>query len=166
MSEAQAQTADTFGYKWKQRATFESEAFRRRARTWLVERYGPVAEAGWWGEYGPDPVVLDAGCGAGFSALELLDGRLDRVRYLGVDVSSAVDVAAERFASRGLSAAAFMQADMVGLPFDQPIASVIFSEGVLHHSDSTRTALLEVGRLLVPGGRIPLLRVQPQGPGA
>ena len=102
MSEAQAQTADTFGYKWNQRATFESEAFRRRARTWLVERYGPVAEAGWWGEYGPDPVVLDAGCGAGFSALELLDGRLDRVRYLGVDVSSAVDVAAERFASRGL----------------------------------------------------------------
>ena len=42
--------------------------------------------------------MLDAGCGAGYSALELLDGRLDRIRYLGVDVSSAVDVAAERFA--------------------------------------------------------------------
>ena len=163
VSEAQAQTADTFGYKWNQRATFESEAFRRRARTWLVERYGPVAEADWWGEYGPDPVVLDAGCGAGFSALELLDGRLGRIRYLGVDVSAAVDVAAERFASRGLSAA-FLQADMVHLPFGEPVASVIFSEGALHHSDSTRTALLEVARLLVPGGRFLFYVYNRKGP--
>jgi SAM-dependent methyltransferase len=163
VSDAQAQTADTFGYKWNRRATFESETFRGRARTWLVDRYGAVADADWWSEYGPEPLVLDAGCGAGFSALELFGDRLRQVRYLGVDISSAVDVAAERFGSRGVGAG-FVQADMVHLPFESPIASVVFSEGALHHSDSTRRALHAVSRLLVPGGRILFYVYRRKGP--
>jgi arsenite methyltransferase len=97
VSDAQRQTSGAFGFKWAQRETFESPAFRARTRTWLIERYGDVANADWWTDYGERPVVLDAGCGAGLAALELLGNRLPRVRYIGVDISDAVDVAATRF---------------------------------------------------------------------
>jgi hypothetical protein len=52
------------------------------------------------------------------------------VRYLGVDVSEAVDVAAERFAERDLPAD-FLQADLLDLPVPDASIDVMFSEGVL-----------------------------------
>jgi arsenite methyltransferase len=162
-SDTQSQTSDTFGFKWQQRETFESEASLRRMREWLVERYGNVASAEWWDEYSSPPLVLDAGCGAAMSALELFADVLDRVRYLGVDISEAVDVAAARFAERGL-AAAFMQADITNLPLAPGSVDVIFSEGVLHHTDSTRGALLGLSKLLRPGGRFLFYVYKRKGP--
>src|SRR5437660_5036242 len=121
LSTAQRQTADAFALKWSKRDTFDSPESRARARAWLVERYGDVAEAEWWDDYGDAPFVLDAGCGAGFAALELLGPRLDRIRYLGVDASRAVEVARARFAESG-HAAAFLRSDITSLPL--PAASV------------------------------------------
>ena len=88
ISESQTQTADAFGFKWHQRDTFESEESLTRMRTWLVERYGQVASAPWWSEYPSPPLVLDAGCGAAMSALELFGDTLSKVNYLGVDLGS------------------------------------------------------------------------------
>ena len=59
---------------------------RAAARSWPVERYGDVAHASWWSDYGDGPWLLNAG-GADLSALELFGDRLRDVRYLGVDVS-------------------------------------------------------------------------------
>ena len=93
-SGAQQQTEETFGFKWKQRHTFESEASLTRMREWLQERYGDVARASWLNEYGDRPLIVDAGCGAGMSAIELFGDLLRHARYVGVDISPAVDVAA------------------------------------------------------------------------
>jgi SAM-dependent methyltransferase len=163
LSGGQEQTAETFGFKWSLRDTFESEVSRARMRDWLIERYGDVERAPWWSDYGDNPVVLDAGCGAGLSALELFGEKLADVRYLGVDVSEAVDVAAERFAERGLRAG-FLQADLLRLPVPERSVHVIFSEGVLHHTDSTRAALGAVARLLAPGGRLLFYVYRRKGP--
>jgi len=163
MSDAQAQTAEAFGFKWHQRESFESEASIRRVLAWLRERYGDVADAHWWSDYGPSPLLLDAGSGAAMSALALFSPVLDRVRYLGIDVSAAVDVAARRFAERGLSAA-FVQADIVEAPLPRGSVDVIFSEGVLHHTDSTELALLELAKLLRPGGRLLFYVYRRKGP--
>ncbi len=118
----------------------------------MVEKYGDVGAARWWGDYGPDALLLDAGCGAALSALELFRDRLAAVRYLGVDVSDAVDAAAARFAALGLPAG-FLQSDLRRLPLTDSSVDVIFSEGVLHHTDSTEAALKGLARLLRPGGR-------------
>src|SRR2546428_8838264 len=59
LSDAELQTATAFGFKWHKRDTFESDASLKRMRAWLVERYGDVATAGWWKDYGSDPLVLD-----------------------------------------------------------------------------------------------------------
>ena len=149
----QEQTSDTFGFKWQRRETFESDAWRGGVREWLVRKYGPVSDADWWADYGPQPLLLDAGCGAGVAALELFGEMMPRLRYLGVDISDAVDVARRRFAERGLSGA-FLQADVTALPLPPNSVDVIFSEGVLHHTDSTRGALLSLVPLLKPGGRM------------
>jgi SAM-dependent methyltransferase len=108
-------------------------------------------------------VLLDAGCGAAYSALSLFGPALERVRFLGVDVSEAVDVAAARFAERGLTGA-FVQADITDLPLEPASVDVIFSEGVLHHTDSTRDALLALARLLKPGGRFMFYVYRRKGP--
>src|ERR1700694_4915013 len=65
VSTAQAQTGDTFGFKWKQRDTFDSPGSLARMRGWLVERYGDVASMPWLAEHGEQPLLIDAGCGAG-----------------------------------------------------------------------------------------------------
>jgi len=74
-----------------------------------------MASAPWLAEHGERPLLLDAGCGAGMSALELFGPLIGRVRYLGVDVSAAIDVARQRFDERRVSGA-FLQADISDLP--------------------------------------------------
>ncbi len=163
VSEAQAQTSDSFGFKWEKRDTFDSPASLRRMREWLTERYGDIEKADWWDDYGADPVVLDAGCGAAMSALELFGKRFEQMRYVGADISAAVDVAAARVRERGYDGA-FLQADLLQLPLPPQSVDVIFSEGVLHHTDSTRTALLEVAKRLAPGGRFLFYVYRRKGP--
>lgn len=152
LSAGQSQTADVFGFKWRQHQSFETPAMLAKAASWMVEKYGDVASAPWWDDYGPFPLVVDAGCGAALSALELFGERLASMRYLGVDVSNAVDTAAARFASRGL-AAGFLQADLGRIPLAEASVDVLFSEGVLHHTDSTEASVKCLSRLLRPGGR-------------
>ena len=162
LSAAQSQTSDAFGFKWHKRDTFEREPLTF-LRHWLHEKYGDVAAAPWLFATDQRPILLDAGCGAAMSALALFEPVLDRVRYLGVDVSAAVDVAKARFAERGLSAA-FMQADLNHLPLPNESVDLIFSEGVLHHTDDTRTALAAVVRHLKPDGRILFYVYRRKGP--
>lgn len=163
LTSAQAQTEETFGFKWRKRDTFESEASLARMREWLVERYGNVVQADWLAEHGSRPLLIDAGCGAGMSALELFGEILGRIRYLGVDVSEAVDVAADRFAERGIEAA-FLQADISNLPLPPDSADLIFSEGVLHHTNSTQGSLGALSNLLKPGGRLLFYVYRRKGP--
>lgn len=153
VSADQAATREMFGFKWTQEDTYTRPESLALMRGWLEERYGRLADAPWWDEYGERPLVLDVGCGAGVSGLEVFGPVGDRIRYLGIDITPAVEVAQRRFAEAGVEAA-FMQADLAKLPLEPGSVDVIFSEGVLHHTDSTEGALKAVVPLLRPGGRI------------
>lgn len=163
VSAEQAQTRETFGFKWKKVDTFDSPASLARMREWLIERYGNLAHVPWLAEHGDQPLLIDAGCGAGMSGLELLGPLLPRIRYLGVDVSEAVDVARQRFAQQGHSCG-FLQADISDLPLPPGSVDLIFSEGVLHHTNSTKGALKSLARLLKPGGRFLFYVYKRKGP--
>lgn len=162
-SAAQAQTAEAFGFKWHQRETFERPEQLARMREWLIQRYGEVSAEPWFAALGPAPLVLDAGCGGAMSGIELFKPVLDRVRYLGADISAAVEVAAARFRERGL-AAGFLQADLSALPLPPASVDVILAEGVLHHTDSTEAALKALAPLLKPGGRFLFYVYRRKGP--
>ena len=162
-SAAQAQTADAFGFKWHRRDTFERPEQLARMRDWLVQRYGEVTQEPWFADLGPAPLVLDAGCGGAMSGIELFKPVLGRVRYIGTDISAAVEVAAARFHERDL-AAAFLQADLMALPLPPGSVDVILAEGVLHHTDSTEAALKALAPLLKAGGRFLLYVYRKKGP--
>lgn len=145
----QEQTRDSFGFKWRQRNTFESQVSLERAARWLCERYGfasPTEMSSW---FSSRERVLDAGCGAGFSASTWLE-RERRGIWVGVDISEAVDVACERLGT--FPQTYFVQADLMRLPFAPETFDTVFSEGVLHHTPSTRDALHELLATLAPGG--------------
>jgi arsenite methyltransferase len=143
----QAQTAESFGYKWSRRETYGSEELADVARRWFVERYGFDDPAAMRAHFGQADRILDAGCGSGFSAGLWIDGWDEGPEWIGVDVSTAVDVARERF-----PAAEFIQADLLRLPFRDGTFEVVFAEGVLHHTPATWDALGSLARVLRPGG--------------
>jgi len=157
---AQGQTSDIFGYKWHRRETFESDAWLGHLRDWLVARYGGFK---WLDEFADSPILLDAGCGAAASAIELFGPMLNRVRYIGADISRAVDVARQRYLERAIEAG-FIQTDLCRLPFAPGSIDIIFSEGVLHHTDSTEKALKSLAPLLRHGGKFLFYVYRRKGP--
>ncbi len=162
VSPRQDQTKAVFGFKWSRRDVFEGAPLNH-LRHWLMEKYGNIAQAPWLKEHGSSPILLDAGCGAAMSALALLEPILPRSRYIGSDISTAVDIARERFAERGLQGA-FLQVDLQQLPFPKGSIDIIFSEGVLHHIDDTRAALTALVHHLKIGGRILFYVYRVKGP--
>jgi len=153
-SASQRQTADAFGYKWARRDSYESPAVRDAARAWLLARYCGGDDAvldGWLA--GGRKRIVDAGCGAGFSALLLFGERLREHDYLGVDISSAVDVARARFAAADVPGE-FMQHDIATVPLAPASVDLVFSEGVLHHTDDPAATLRHLAGALRPGGLV------------
>jgi SAM-dependent methyltransferase len=163
LSDEQGQTAETFGFKWRKDDLFDQKEYLAQVRSWMLERYGDVEHAHWWEDYGPAPLILDAGCGAALTAIEMFGDRLKSARYLGADVSTAVDVARARFGARGYGGG-FIQCDLNSLPLADGSVDIAFSEGVLHHTDSTADAFAAVARLIKPGGRFLFYVYAKKGP--
>jgi len=149
----QSQTRDAFAFKWAKRDTYESPAVTENMRNWLIERYcsGDSNRLVRWLE-GDRKIILDAGCGSGHSGLLLFGNHLRLHDYLGIDISTAVEVASMRFAEAGYDAD-FLQADLLDLPVSDGSIDMIFSEGVLHHTDSTERAIKSLSNKLKLGGR-------------
>lgn len=116
----QSQTRDAFSFKWGLRNTFDSEASLQRMRNWLFERYGHPSQYPWLTESagGEKPLILDAGCGAGMSGFEYFTPVWPHIRYVGVDISTAVEVAIQRALERGLEGL-FIQDDLQSVPLPQ-----------------------------------------------
>jgi len=97
--------------------------------------------------------VLEVGCGTGgHSALFARHG----ARVTAVDLTpSRVEATAAKFALLGTDAdgCRALQADAEALPFADAAFDIVYSNGVLHHTNDTGKALDEVYRVLKPGGR-------------
>lgn len=153
-SDSQSQTRDAFAFKWARRDTYDSPAVQHATRQWLVERYlaGRPERLDEWLD-GGDRVIVDAGCGAGNSGLALFREHLEANRYLGIDISDAVQVAHDRFAEAGVPGD-FLRASLLDAPIPPRSVDLVFSEGVLHHTDSTEKAFRHVAEWVKPGGRL------------
>ena len=151
-SKNQSKTKETFGYKWKQRRSYESEKMRDFVKKWLIEKYlaGNLKLLDKW--LPERAAILDAGCGSGFSSLLLFGEKINNVEYLGVDISEAVDTAVVRFREKQIKGE-FLQADLSDLPFSKPTFDLIFSEGVLHHTDNPEGSFKSLSKLIKRGGR-------------
>ena len=90
--------SNTFGVKWHRATVTKALRVLTAVRDWLLQRYGSPEEMPWLFAADTPQILLDAGCGSALSALELFGERLNSIHYVGVDISTAVDVAAERCA--------------------------------------------------------------------
>jgi arsenite methyltransferase len=152
-SDSQDQTKSAFGFKWSRRDTYESAPVQESTRRWLIERYcggDPHLLEQWLS--GGRKIIVDAGCGAGFSGMIMFGDHLRDHDYLGIDISAATDVARVRFAERGYPGE-FLKVSLLDAPIPDSSVDMIFSEGVLHHTDSTEGALKHLATKLKPGGR-------------
>jgi arsenite methyltransferase len=148
-SKNQEQTKETFGFKWAKRDTYESDAVKAASRKWLLERYcdtDPKRLEEWF--EGGRKIILDAGCGSGYSAILFFGEHLKNHDYLGVDISNAVDIAKVRFQEMGYPGD-FLQASLLDLPITNESLDIIFSEGVLHHTDNTANSIKYLATKLV-----------------
>lgn len=149
----QRQTAGAFGYKWARVDSYGSPEMMQFTRDWLFEKYcgGEQALLERWLAGGPK-IILDAGCGSGYSAICFFDDFLKDHDYLGLDISDAIEVARAAFRDRGLPGD-FLQADMITAPVPDGSVDLILAEGTLHHTDDTRAAIVALAKKLRPGGR-------------
>jgi SAM-dependent methyltransferase len=101
------------------------------------------------GEY-----VIDIGCGAGTSTLQLAErvGETGRVR--GLDISpTMIEGAAAHAAAHSVANVTFAEGDAMIEPFDGDADAVFSRFGVMFFSDATR-GFANLHRALRPGGRI------------
>ena len=92
--------------------------------------------------------VLDAGCGAGYGAAEMAR---TAERVVGIDCSAeAVAFAREHYQGANLE---FQKASCAALPFAAASFDLVAAFEIIEHLDHWREFLLEVRRVLAPGGR-------------
>lgn len=147
----QEQTSGSFGFKWQQADSWDSEAMRASTSEWLFRRYGFDGPSDMRRHFERAGRVVDLGCGGGYSSslwMEDWTGPL----WVGVDISEAIDVAKDRLGHHPNTA--FVQADILHPPFREQSFDAAFSEGVFHHTPSTREAIGSAARLLRTGGEL------------
>lgn len=150
---SQEQTKETFGYKWSRRETYQSESMKESWKNWLYEKYFENDKNGLLKLLdGGKKNILDAGCGSGESALLLFGSELKNHDYLGVDISDSIAVAEKSFSESGIPGK-FLKMDLNQLETQDVFFDIIFSEGVLHHTDSVEKSIEVLARKLKMGGK-------------
>jgi SAM-dependent methyltransferase len=139
----QARTRDSFGYEW----TRLYPAHGHTPPEWQAERdifleYTRTVPSDFRAK-----LVLDAGCGNGRYAKLANDWG---ARVVAVDISDAVEIAAQNVAGR--DDVAVVQADLFKLPFRPDTFDMAYSVGVLHHTPDAHGAFAAIQPLVRPGG--------------
>ncbi len=148
--DGQAQVADAFGYKWTRGSEFGMSGETKAATdAWILELRGWRDEAELASHLAPFKTILDAGAGQGRDVMQIARLRPDAL-IIGIDVSRAIDVAAEH--AKSLPNVFLIQGDISHPPLKPASFDHISSNGVLHHTPSTRGAVEALYPLLKEGG--------------
>jgi SAM-dependent methyltransferase len=135
--------ADSFGYQWKQFQLTQMDHEGKNLSELDFARKTGLKPKDFKGK-----LVLDVGCGTGrFAEVATRWG----ARVVGIDLSSAAEVAAKNLASREFVA---FQADVFSLPFALDTFDCIYSMGVLHHTPDCEKAVKVLPQYLKPGGML------------
>ncbi len=142
--------SELYEFHWKIPGTYdtpESEAFQKVVFNAMFPGFEDKIAS--WTKVGSN--VLDAGCGTGVAGRAYFGSVFDKVNYVGVDLSAAVDEAKKIYAEKNMDVS-LLQSDLYTLPFDEGVFDVVFCPGVLHYTDQVATSMASLARHLVKGG--------------
>lgn len=102
-------------------------------------------------------LILEAGCGVGAQTKIIAPKNLTS-SFISIDISSDSLVEAEHVMQElGIENVEFMQADIFNLPYSNAKFDHVFVSFVLEHLVQPEVALLELKRVLKPGGSIMII---------
>jgi SAM-dependent methyltransferase len=102
----------------------------------------------------PGMRVLDCGCGPGTITRDIAQ-RIAPGKVVGVDFSAdQVAVAAREAKAQGVANVEFRQGSVYALPFEEHSFDAVFSHALLEHLKEPVQAVLELKRVLKPGGML------------
>ena len=104
----------------------------------------------------PGENVLDVGCGTGVLTHMAAETVGPTGKVIGIDPAPKMISLARKNASVTGNSAEFRLAVIEHLPFENETFDLVLSSAMIHHlpSDLKRAGLLEVNRVLKPGGRL------------
>ena len=107
-------------------------------------------------EIGSGQRVLDIGCGSGVIARDVARRVQPNGRVVGIDSSPALIAAARELttATDGATSITFREGDCRALPLADDSFDVVIAATVLTHVPDGHRAILEMARVVRPGGRV------------
>jgi SAM-dependent methyltransferase len=115
-----------------------------RAGRWLVDRFYAAVRGLLLPQVKPGDIVLEIGCGAGYSSLNLLECLPAGVDFVGSDVGETL-LHKARFRNPGI---AFVRQSVYDLALPDRSVDVVVMLEVLEHLESPVKALAEVHRVV------------------
>lgn len=105
--------------------------------------------------YHPRNIIADIGCGPGYLAFAVSKA-FPGLRVIGIDYSVEMLRLAKRNLSRHKNngSVLFQEADVIDLPFQNNSLDFTVSSLSLHHWQEAQQALIELYRVLKPGGQL------------
>jgi arsenite methyltransferase len=130
-----------------------------------VESFAGVANPFSLGRLHPGERVLDLGSGAGTDSLVAAQMVGDQGHVTGIDMTSAMLAKARAAAAEmGIRNVEFVEGEAEHLPFPDESFDVVISNGVIDLIPDKDAVFSELGRVLVPGGRMQIADVTIQNP--
>jgi arsenite methyltransferase len=130
-----------------------------------VESFAGVANPWTLGRLEAGERGLDLGCGAGTDTLIAAQMVGPQGRVVGIDMTpemlAKARAAAEEMALENVD---FVEGEVEHLPFEDETFDVVISNGVIDLIPDKEAVFTEIGRVLVPGGRIQIADVTIQSP--
>jgi len=96
-------------------------------------------------------LVLDLGCGAGIDSAEFAR---NGASVVSVDFTLIATQSTQSLLKEANLPAQVAQADATSLPFKNDTFDCVYSFGVLHHIPNVERAMVEIKRVLKPGGQV------------
>ena len=148
----QSQVQKVFAFKWKSQKDWGIHGGAAKfMRKWSFEKYGWKNDRDYQAFSKTKRVMLDAGCGLGREAMRMAASN-DAARVVGLELSACVEEARAHADEKKLKNLLLVQGDIMYPPFKKSVFDFVYSEGVLHHTSNTRTAVQRMADLLGRGG--------------
>lgn len=146
----QTQTNDVFSDKWQQVAGLEArQKFYETQYDWFLKLYGFDTEAALAEFLANRRFILDAGCGLGYKSSWLARLAPDST-VIGVDISDAVNLAAQTYAE--IPNLYFFRSDIANTGLTPDSIDFVLCDQVIMHTEEPETTFQHLSSITKPGG--------------